>query len=106
MKAQKSIMFAIVNKKAKYVRYYSLKWTKKDCISDFIGGSCLTWNETKKHGWTCIKVEVVVSPVKSEDEREEIKTDRNANVVSSFMEHCKENGIEIPDSLFESYFDA
>lgn len=39
-------------------------------------------------------------------EDEEEKTERNVSVVNSFMEHCKENGIEIPDSLFESYFDA
>lgn len=36
----------------------------------------------------------------------ETKTDRNANVVADFMEHCKENGLEIPDTFFESYFDA
>jgi len=39
-------------------------------------------------------------------EDEEFKTERNTKVVSSFIDHCKENGIEIPDSLFESYFDA
>jgi len=36
----------------------------------------------------------------------ESKTERNAKVVADFMEHCKENGLEIPDSFFESYFDA
>ena len=39
-------------------------------------------------------------------ETEEEKTERNANVVSSFMEHCKENGMVIPDTMFESYFGA
>lgn len=39
-------------------------------------------------------------------EYEEITTEHNTKVVSSFMDHCKENGIEIPDSLFESYFDV
>ncbi|MGV6830483.1 MAG: hypothetical protein ACWA5P_02835 [bacterium] len=33
-------------------------------------------------------------------------TDHNANVVSAFIEHCKENGIEIPDSIFETFFNA
>lgn len=58
------------------------------------------------------------SPVEQEDvfrkqvfeavnyEDPEWKTDRNANVVADFMEHCKENGVTIPDTLFESYFDA
>ena len=39
-------------------------------------------------------------------EDEESKTERNTNVVSSFIEHCKSQGIEIPDTLFESYFGA
>ncbi len=39
-------------------------------------------------------------------EDEEMKTERNTNVVASFMEHCKEEGIEIPDTMFESYFGA
>jgi hypothetical protein len=34
----------------------------------------------------------------------ESKTERNTNVVASFMEHCKKEGIEIPDTIFESYF--
>lgn len=40
------------------------------------------------------------------DDNEEEKTTYNANVVASFMEHCKENGLVIPDLLFESYFNA
>ena len=39
-------------------------------------------------------------------ENEETKTERNTNVVSSFMEHCKTEGIKIPDNVFESYFGA
>lgn len=39
-------------------------------------------------------------------EDEETKLERNTNVVASFMEHCKEEGIEIPDTMFESYFGA
>lgn len=36
----------------------------------------------------------------------ESKTDRNAKVVADFMAHCKNNDLDIPDTLFESYFDA
>lgn len=39
-------------------------------------------------------------------ENEETKTERNTNVVASFMEHCKSEGVELPDTLFESYFGA
>lgn len=39
-------------------------------------------------------------------EDEETKTERNTVVIASFMEHCKKEGIEIPDTLFESYFRA
>jgi len=37
---------------------------------------------------------------------EEQKTEHNANVVASFMEHCKEKGLDIPDRFFETYFKA
>ncbi len=43
---------------------------------------------------------------KEEYENEEAKTERNAITVSSFVQHCKELGIEISDSIFESYFNA
>lgn len=43
---------------------------------------------------------------KGEIENEETKIERNMNVISSFMEHCKNEGIEIPDIAFESYFGA
>ena len=39
-------------------------------------------------------------------ENEEQKTEHNSNVVASFMEHCKEQGINIPNSAFETYFNA
>lgn len=51
----------------------------------------------------------ISSVVKSEEEdmkNLENLTDHNTNVVSQFMCHCKEEGLEIPDSLFESYFGA
>lgn len=39
-------------------------------------------------------------------EDEEEKMFRNGEVVSSFMAHCEENGLEIPLSFYESYFGA
>lgn len=39
-------------------------------------------------------------------ESEEEKMERNGKVVAQFMEHCKDEGIEIPDSMYESYFNA
>lgn len=40
-------------------------------------------------------------------ERDETRTCRNSELISSFMEHCKEeHGIEIPDKFFESFFNA
>lgn len=39
-------------------------------------------------------------------EDEEQKMNHNGEEVSRFMEHCKENGYELPDSLYESYFNA
>ncbi len=49
--------------------------------------------------WATEKVDCEISEL-------EEKTERNATVISSFIEHCKENGMEIPDTLFESYFNA
>lgn len=37
---------------------------------------------------------------------EEIRVVNNANLISDFMVHCKEEGISIPDSMFESFFNA
>lgn len=44
----------------------------------------------------------------SEAENDELEddTDRNSEVVSNFIDHCKENGIEIPEEVFESFFNA
>ncbi|PHR71013.1 MAG: hypothetical protein COA67_07385 [Lutibacter sp.] len=39
-------------------------------------------------------------------ENDEAKTDRNTNTVAAFMEHCKSADFEIPDSMFETYFNA
>ena len=36
----------------------------------------------------------------------EALTEHNTNVVSRFMEHCKEEGQFIPDIMFETYFNA
>lgn len=41
-----------------------------------------------------------------EDEFLEQQTDHNAKVVAAFMEHCKQEGYDLPDSLYESYFGA
>lgn len=39
-------------------------------------------------------------------ETEEDKMFRNGEVIASFIEHCEENGLEIPLSFYESYFGA
>ena len=39
-----------------------------------------------------------------EDEEEVVE--RNIKVVSDFMEHCKAEGINIPETVFEEFFDV
>lgn len=39
-------------------------------------------------------------------EQEEELTEHNTNVVSQFMHHCKNEGYNLPDHLFESFFGA
>lgn len=59
---KKETMYCIFDKKGtaypSSTRYY-----RRDCISDFMGGSTLTWTEAhKKHGWQCLKVTVTITP--------------------------------------------
>jgi len=37
---------------------------------------------------------------------EQKQAEHNTNVVSQFMEHCREQGLIIPDKYFETFFDA
>jgi hypothetical protein len=50
----------------------------------------------------------LISRMKTIDEfnSEEAITDRNTKVVSSFMEHCKNEWSKIPEKMFETYFNA
>ena len=41
-----------------------------------------------------------------ETEKLEQLTEHNTNVVSEFMQHCKDEGYDLPDHLFESFFNA
>jgi hypothetical protein len=60
MKDLFKIMYIIVDKKGNGI-IYSLSYQKKTCINSFIKGSNLTWNQTKKFGWKCMKVDVRIS---------------------------------------------
>lgn len=44
--------------------------------------------------------------LETDEESEEARTDRNAEIVASFMDHCETEGLKIPDRFFESYFGA
>ena len=37
---------------------------------------------------------------------EEQRSIRNSEIIAGFMDHCKEEGLTIPDKYFESYFNA
>ena len=62
-----------------------------------------------------IRREVILKVKKVREEAEiyeteelstEITAEHNAKVVSSFIYHCNEKGINIDDSMFESFFNA
>lgn len=36
----------------------TIHFQRKLCIDDFMEGSQMTWEEVKKHGWKCLKVNV------------------------------------------------
>lgn len=39
-------------------------------------------------------------------ESTEETTEKNAEIIGGFIEHCKQEGFDIPETLFESYFGA
>jgi len=59
MKDFKATLWAIVDKNDN-VYYSTLSRVKKECIGNFISRTSLTWEETKKYGWNCIKVDVQI----------------------------------------------
>ena len=60
------IMYIIVDEKGNG-QTYSLSYQKKMCTDAFIKGSSMTWNEAKKHGWKCVKVDVNITPTSNFD---------------------------------------
>jgi len=58
MKELNKLMYVIVDKRNN-PHTNTLRFYRKDCISDFIGeDSEMNWDEAKRFGWKCIKVEV------------------------------------------------
>jgi len=55
MKTTEATMYLIVSPRdvsfMDTIRYY-----RRDCINDFIQNSSMTWKESKKYGWKCVKV--------------------------------------------------
>lgn len=45
------------------VAFETIKWFKKDSIRALIQGSTLSWEECRKYGWSCIKVNIHLKPV-------------------------------------------
>lgn len=39
-------------------------------------------------------------------ETEEEKMERNGELISSFIDFCEENGVSIPDGMYEDFFGA
>ncbi|MBE4949929.1 hypothetical protein [Chryseobacterium culicis] len=37
---------------------HTMSFERRSCISNFLEGSSMTWNETRKLGWKCLKVNV------------------------------------------------
>lgn len=57
MKPLFKLMYIIVNSNSKGIPQ-TLSHYKKECISNFMEGSTMTWKECKKYGWKCEKVDV------------------------------------------------
>lgn len=53
------VMYAIFSKMGD-IMFYTLSEYRKDCIKTFFDGSGMTWDEAKKYGCSCSKVDVSV----------------------------------------------
>jgi len=60
MKEFSKTMYVIVDKKGNALQN-TLSYLRKDAISEFLDGSTMTWNECKKYGWKCLKVDVIIT---------------------------------------------
>jgi len=60
------IMYIIVDRKGNGLPY-TLSYQKKMCTDAFVKGSSLNWEQTKKHGWKCVKVDVNITPSSNVD---------------------------------------
>lgn len=54
----------------------------------------------------CETIQYALTELADDGMTEEEITDWNVSVVSNFMHHCHDEGLDIPDSMFESFFDA
>jgi len=61
MKDIKTTMYIIVDKRGTG-DISTLNYKKSDCISKFLSGSTISWNQAKKIGWKCEKVDATISP--------------------------------------------
>lgn len=59
-------MYIIVDRKGNG-QTSTLSYQKKMCTDAFIKGSNLTWLQTKKLGWKCVKVDVNITPSSNAD---------------------------------------
>ena len=53
----------------------------------------------------CQQLDDLLSVIEADAYIEDL-TEFNINIVNAFIEHCKDNGVEIKESLFESFFNA
>ena len=52
-------MYVIVGKR-NYPDYRTISSFRRDCIRYFLEGTTMTWKEAKKHGFKCVKVDVII----------------------------------------------
>lgn len=76
-------------------------------LDKFVGKKRLSTDRSRS-SWLVYAVRQLLNKPIDEDDYDNIEmiTERNVKIVGSFMEHCEENGLKIPDSFFESYFNA
>lgn len=66
MKDIRTVMYIMVGRNGRG-DISTLQHRRTDCISEFLKGSTLSWNEAKKYGWKCKAVDVQISPTSNID---------------------------------------
>lgn len=60
MKEIRKTMYIIVDKRG-HGDVSTLNYFKTNCITNFLKGTNMRWNDARKYGWRCKKVDIIIN---------------------------------------------